>query len=169
MKAATNEKAERKKRAEEAALSRIPGMDDADGLRTLMSNAKDQDSTIVFNAAFRRLIDLLPGEAPGSADYDFWRSTFVYEELLAEQSGKKTAVTRVRQKVKRVGVDKTIEELATAKSDGDGFGILIKRGMPELTAEAVVVRHADRFSPGVVETAKSRLAAAGVAAFGEQP
>ncbi len=132
-----------------------------------MSNAKAQQSTIVFNAAFRRLIDLLPGEAPGSADYDFWRSTFVYEELLAERSGKKTLATRVRQKVKRVGVSKTIENLATTKVENGGLGILIERGMPELTAEAVVVRHPDRFSQGVVEAARLRLAAAETAALGE--
>ena len=156
----TNDKAERKQKAEAAALSRIPAMDDADSLRTLMSNARDQQSTIVFNAAFRRLIDLLPGEAPGSADYDFWRSTFVYEELLAERSGKKTAVTRVRQKVRRVGVSQTIEDLATETSDSGGFGTLIERGLPEMTAEAVMVRHADRFAPGAVEAARLRLAAA---------
>ena len=163
-----NEKAERKQRAEAAALARIPAMDDAYGLRILMGNAKDQQSTIVFNAAFRRLMDVLPGEAPGTVDHDFWRSTFVYEELLSEKNGKKTLASRIRQKVKRLGVSKTIEDLASAKSESDGFKMLIQRGMPELTAEAVVVRHADRFSPAVVEAARSRLAAAEAAVQDQQ-
>ena len=93
-----NEKAERKQRAEAAALARIPAMDDADGLRILMGNAKDQQSTIVFNAAFRRLMDVLPGEAPGTVDHDFWRSTFVYVEVLSEKKGMKTLASRSRQK-----------------------------------------------------------------------
>ena len=168
MKTTTNEKAERKQKAEAAALARIPAMDDADGLRILMGNAKDQQSTNVFNAAFRRLMDVLPGEAPGTVDHDFWRSTFVYEELLSEKNGKKTLASRIRQKVKRLGVSKTIEDLASAKSESDGFKMLIQRGMPELTAEAVVVRHADRFSPAVVEAARSRLAAAEAAVQDQQ-
>ena len=79
-----------------------------------------------------------------------------------------TENTRIRQKAKRLGVSKTIEDLASATSESDGFKMLIQRGMPELTAEAVVVRHADRFSPAVVEAARSRLAAAEAAVQDQQ-
>ncbi len=35
--------------------------------------------------------------------------------------------------------------------------MLIERGMPELTGEAIVVRHSDRFSDDVVAAARRRL------------
>ena len=40
--------------------------------------------------------------------------------------------------------------------------VLSKRGLPELTGEAVILRHTDLFDPEVIAAARTRLVAAGV-------
>jgi hypothetical protein len=40
--------------------------------------------------------------------------------------------------------------------------VSLDRGMPELTGEAVILRHTDLFDPEVVAAARTRLVAAGV-------
>lgn len=49
----------------------------------------------------------------------------------------------------------------SAKST-DGYVMLLERNMPELTGEAIVVRHAPQFSAEVVAAARRRLEAAGI-------
>jgi hypothetical protein len=44
----------------------------------------------------------------------------------------------------------------------DGFAMLLERNMPELTGEAIVLRHAHRFGADVVAAARRRLQAAGI-------
>jgi hypothetical protein len=40
--------------------------------------------------------------------------------------------------------------------------MLLERNLPELTGEAIILRHAERFEPFVVEAARNRLVKAGV-------
>lgn len=49
----------------------------------------------------------------------------------------------------------------SAKST-DGFTMLLERSMPELTGEAIVLRHARRFGAEAVAAARRRLEAAGI-------
>jgi hypothetical protein len=148
-------------RAEAAALRAIPDMKDPAGLRTLMQNARTRKSTVVYDAAFRRLAHLVPEEEAGTLDFDFWKTTLAYEQVLTEKNGRATRATRLRQKVARVGVTRTLEDLATATTASDGFDVLMARGMPELTAEAIVLQHRARFSEAAVEAAGRRLEASG--------
>jgi hypothetical protein len=71
-------------------------------------------------------------------------------------------VSRTRQKVARVGVEKTLIDWALGGNETDGFKMLLERDMPELTGEAVVLRHASQFEPPVVSAARQRLVDAGV-------
>lgn len=148
-------------RAEAAALRAIPEMKDPAGLRTLMQNARTRNATAVYDAAFRRLANLVPEQEAGTLDFDFWKTTLAYEQVLTEKNGRATRATRLRQKVARVGVTRTLEDLATATTASDGFDVLMARGMPELTAEAIVLQHRPRFSEAAVEAAGRRLEASG--------
>ena len=70
--------------------------------------------------------------------------------------------SRTRQKVKRVGVRKTVEDLALSKQASEGFRILTGHGLGDLTAEFLVLKHAGRFSTDAVAAARARLEAAAV-------
>lgn len=133
---------------------------DPDQLRQFMENAKRMEANEVYDAAFRKLTEILPEEAPGPLERDFWRSIHALEERLREERGKTVRLSRTRQKIARVGVHKTLTDLALSDTPSEGFGMLLERGMADLTAEAVVLRYPDAFEPQVVTAARTRLDAA---------
>lgn len=133
-----------------------------DKLRQLMANARRMKVKEVEDAAFRRLVEIMPEEQPGTVEHDFWRSIHSLEQVLTDERGKTIRLARTRQKLARVGVMQTLRDFALSKAPTQGFEMLIDRGMPELTGEAVVLRHRKLFEPEVVAAARFRLEAAGV-------
>ena len=55
-----------------------------------------------------------------------------------------------------------LEDWAFHKGTTQGFDILVEGGHPELTGEAIVVRHGGDFSPEAVSAARQRLIHAGI-------
>ncbi|HUV32974.1 MAG TPA: hypothetical protein VMW31_05330 [Devosiaceae bacterium] len=145
-----------------AALRAIETMQDAKALRAYMVNAKRLGADEVYQAAFRKLMSILPEEKPGSIEHDFWSTIHAFEQTLTEERGKTTRLTRTRQKVQRVGVKETPIGFATNATSIQGFDMLIERGFPELTGEAIVLKHRGQFSDEVVEAARNRLRRVGV-------
>jgi len=143
------------------ALAFIAKCDDAGKLRQLIKHAKAQGVTEVADAAFRRLIELVPAEKRGTVQHDFWRMVNAFEHLRTEQNGRTTRLARTRQKVARVGVLRVLEDWAVGKKT-EGYDILMGLGLPELTGEAIVLRHPTHFSASAVEKAGRRLEADGV-------
>lgn len=129
-------------------------------LRNLMANARKQGAQAVEDAAFRRLVAIVPEVEPGSLAHDFWTAIQAFELLLSQERGKTVRLSRTRQKVKRDGVALTLAEWATGKPT-EGFAMLNARGMLALSGEAVVLRHAADFDDAVVASARARLAAEG--------
>lgn len=134
---------------------------DIEQLKSIIKNAKAHHETAVVDAAFRKLISLVPAEQPGTVEHDFWQTVNAFEFSLTDERGKTTKLSRTRQKVARVGVKKTLIDWALGGSETDGFKMLLERGMPELTGEAIVLRHANQFETSVVTAARQRLLDAG--------
>jgi hypothetical protein len=147
---------------ERAALGRIPHMTDPARLRTLVANARTRGAAAVERAAFARLCAVQPEGEPGTMAHDVWSTIFATEELLRLERGRATRLTRTRQKIARDGEALTVTALTLSETAAQGFADLIARGHPELTFEAVVLRHPDAFSADVAEAARARLAGAGV-------
>ncbi|PZP29849.1 MAG: hypothetical protein DI613_11185 [Kocuria rhizophila] len=143
-------------------LASIAGSTDAGQLRRFRENAQRIGVTAVADAAFRRLIEVLPDQAPGSIEHDFWMTIHAFEEVLRDERGKTVRLSRTRQKIGRVGVKQTLIDFATSKAPTDGFNMLIERGLPELTGEALVLKHSEAFNPEVQSAARQRLEDAGV-------
>ena len=143
-------------------LALIAASEDEGKLRTWIANAQKEKQKDIEDAAFRRLIHILPKEAPGTVEHDFWRTIHAFEHMLSEERGKTTRLARTRQKVARVGEIATLRDWALGNKSTDGFTMLIERNMPELTGEAIVLRHDDRFEANVVAAARKRLEEAGV-------
>ncbi|MFT4793817.1 MAG: hypothetical protein ACI9ZM_001972 [Paracoccaceae bacterium] len=131
-------------------------------LRALMANARRKSVVDVYAAAFRRLTDIAPEEEPGTVEYDFWKGIAAVEQTLLEERGKAVRATRTRQMVRKHGVIGTLGKLVTAKADDDGFDQIMARDLPELTGEAVVIKHSSAFEPEIIAAARARLARAGV-------
>jgi len=146
----------------EKVIAIIQDSTDPDQLRRFMENAKRLKADTVYDVAFNRLIDILPEADPGTVEHDFWRTIHSFEQMLLEERGKTVRLSRTRQKITKVGVMKTLNDLALGKKPSEGFEMLMERGLPELTAEAVVLRHTDAFEEKVTAAARERLEGAGV-------
>lgn len=143
-------------------LEFVSTCDDPGKLRTIIKNARKRGVDVLADAAFRKLVSVLPSESPGTMEHDFWRTIHTFEYVLSEERGRTTRLTRTRQKVRRVGVVQTLIDWALDTKQTEGFRMLLERGMPELTGEAIVLRHPSRFDATVVSAASARLEASGV-------
>lgn len=143
-------------------LAIIAASEDESQLRRFMANAESEGAAEVRAAAFRRLVEIRPEAAPGTIEHDFWRTIFAFEEVLREERGKTVLLSRTRQKVKRAGVRQTLIDFAMSKRPTEGFTMLLERDMPELTGEAIILRHAAHFDEAVLRVARERLVSAGV-------
>ncbi|RWH58159.1 MAG: hypothetical protein EOQ83_26375 [Mesorhizobium sp.] len=143
-------------------LGLIDNCSDPERLTSWIKNARDKDEPRVADAAFRKLVSVLPKEKPGTVEHDFWQTIHAFEHVLSEERGKTTRLARTRQKVARVGEVQTLQDWAISAKSTDGFTMLLERNMPELTGEAIVLRHARRFSAQVVAAARQRLEMAGI-------
>jgi hypothetical protein len=133
-----------------------------DKLKNILANARKQGEKEVEDAAFRRLISVSPSQQPGTVEHDFWQTVYAFEDSLSHERGRTTLLARTRQKVSKVGVVQTLIDWALSSGPTQGFQMLLDRGMPELTGEAIVLRHPKRFDDAVRTAARKRLEAAGV-------
>lgn len=139
----------------------IARCEDPAQLKTMIANAKAKGEDEIALAAFRRLVLVSPSETPGTVEHDMWQTIFAFEHLLKEERGKTTLLARTRQKISRVGVIQTLKDWADAKQETEGFRMLLERGLPELTGEAIVLRHPQLFPHRAIDAARARLTAAG--------
>ena len=145
--------------AERSALAMIEKLEDPARLRNLVENARRTGSKLVEAAAFRRLCRVQPANAPDTLEHDLWQSIHALEEMLRDERGRTVRLSRTRQKIARDGEAKTAADLALKPTPSEGFAMLLERGHPELSFEAVVLRHPDAFDDDVRRAAATRLAA----------
>ncbi len=142
-------------------LNIIAICDDEKKLRNWISNANREKVKEVEDAARRRLIEVRAlkdiDDPNDPIVLDFWKSITALENELSEERGKTTRLSRTRQKIARVGVEKTLADLALQGQPSDGYHLLKARGMLDLSAEAVVLRYPKRFAREVLDAARLRL------------
>jgi hypothetical protein len=149
-------------RGQEQMIEYASGCNDPDKLKAIIKNARKFGAKPLAEVAFRRLISILPAEKPGTVEHDFWRTVHAFEHILTEERGKTTRLARTRQKAARVGVRQTLCDWALDDKATDGFSMLLERHMPELTGEAIVLRHSRHFDAAVMAAARKRLEKAGI-------
>jgi len=145
---------------EQKMIDFVATCDDPDKLRTMAANAERLGASALKEAAKRRLFAILPSEQPGTLEYEVWRSIYALEDALREERGKTVLLARTRQKIKREGERKCVEDLVLG-SESDGFKMLKDRDMLDLAFEAVALQFQSQFSDEVLEAARLRLEAAG--------
>ncbi len=149
--------------ATKRSLEFIATCDDPKKLRQIAANAGRQENAEVREAARRRLYSVLPSEAPGTLEYDVWQSIHALEDTLTDERGKTIRLARTRQKIGRDKEVRAVADLILKASASEGFHMLVERELPQLTFEAVALRHPDRFEANVLEAARLRLSKAGIA------
>lgn len=142
-------------------LEVIISCDDEAKLRNWIANANREGVEEVEDAARRRLIEVRAAKDIDDPNdpivHDFWRSITALEHALSDERCKTIRLSRTRQKIARVGVEKTLTDLTLQTQPSDGYHLLRARGMLDLSAEAVVLRFPERFEQNVLEAAQHRL------------
>jgi hypothetical protein len=131
-------------------------------VRNLLANAQRAGRDDLVFACQVRLAKLEGAKYETPIEREFWAAISAAEEIATQRNGRTTRLNRTRQKVARVGIMKCLEDWAFQKGMTQGFDILVQGGHPELTGEAIVVRHAEDFSDDAVQAAKKRLTDFGI-------
>lgn len=144
---------------ETRALARIESTTDQDALRQIAINARGKSES-VERAALRRLAAVAARHAPGTVEHDCWAMVHAVEELRRLNGRKVSRMNRMRPKIEREGEIAALEYCALNQTEG--FAEVMDYGTPELTAEAIVLRHRGHFSQAAIAAARTRLGQAGI-------
>ena len=139
------------------ALNGIERMDDPTRLRNLIANATRMERPVVRDAAFRRLAAVQSDAVEGTVEDALWQAIHAVEEVKRERSGKTIRLSYLRRDIEKLGIVPAIDKLVSKPGPSERYDELTARGMPELTAEAVVLRFADEFSEDAVARSRERL------------
>ncbi|MBB5986293.1 hypothetical protein [Sphingobium lignivorans] len=142
------------------ALRIIDRCTDPKQLERIAENAFRHGQDSVRHAALLKLYAVSPAAEPRTLKHDVWQSVFALEGALKDERGKTVLLSRTRQKIKRDGEHRTVADLVLGKV-ADGFLMLVERGMPQLTFEAVALHYPEEFDEEVLSAADARLQAAG--------
>ena len=137
-------------------------LDDPVKLRVLMANARGHGREDIAFGCQTRIAELYGQQFEAGIEREFWIAVAVAEEIVTIKNKRTTKLSRARQKVTKVGVFKTVSDLASSTNVSEGFHILIGGGRPELTADAIVLRHRDKFDESTVSAATKKLLDANV-------
>lgn len=135
---------------------------DRDKLRNWMKNAKRLGRDDVYRTALRQLCKIEGRDIDDPLDAEFAIVMRALEEALTEEAGKTKRLNRTRQKLDRVGVRKTLGDLALKTQPSLGFVKLVEFNMADVSAEALILKYRDQFEPHVVEAARKRLTEHGI-------
>jgi hypothetical protein len=131
-----------------------------DDCRRVMMRAREQKREDLYSLAFKRQCEIAGSERDDPSDplvRRFFETLAAYEQLLSEKNHSNTVAARTRQKIANKGVHQSLIEWTRNKIETNGFQLLLAAGMPEYTAEYIVVEFGGRFPHDVVELAMERL------------
>lgn len=135
---------------------------DPEKVRQLLANAKRLGRDDIVLKCQLRLVELAGQNYDEDIEREFWMAVTAAEEFKTAQNGKTTRLSRTRQKYTRVGAVACITDWAVSEKVTEGFRILIDAGRPDLTGEAIAIRHSDRFPQQAVASARKKLEDHGV-------
>ena len=144
---------------ETRALALIAALTEVEKVRAISRNARGK-SELVELAALRKIATLEAQGEPGTVENDCWRMILAVEEIRRRVRGKRSPMNRLRPKIEREGERAALEYLALNESDG--FKEVLQYGVPELSAEVIVIHHGEpTFTSKAVDAARHRLSEAG--------
>lgn len=136
--------------------------DDPGRLRRIIQNAERLGRPDLVLACQARIAELAGQEFDEPIECEFWEAVTMAEEMRSLANGKTTRLTRTRQKHRRDGALKSIEDLVAKPDPAAGFDILVDASRADLTFEAIALRHPESFAEETLEAARSKLTETGV-------
>ena len=145
---------------EKKALDRLGTQTSVDDVQKVMRNARNT-SIVVYRAAFKRLVELSTLGASDPVARACWKMVHTIEQIRRENRRKVWRMNRLRPKIEREGAKAALAYCAM--SETDGFTEVLEYGLPEYTAEAIILGYPAEFSdPELQKSAMKRLKEAGI-------
>ena len=85
-------------------------------------------------------------------------AVYAYEAVLTEMRGKKTRASRTWQMIRRRGIIGAVEQAVTREDDLQGYKMLVRMGLNEMSFEEVVLQHPSFFSSSAIKQCQERIA-----------
>lgn len=127
----------------------------------ILKRAKSEKNLDLINRCIRQRAILEGREHDDPLLAELWTAVNALEAARTEEAGKTIRLSRTRQVMAKKSAHEILSGWALAKSETDGFSMLKDRAMLDLSGEAIILRHAERFDEEIVEAARSRLKSAG--------
>ncbi len=144
---------------EQRALEQIAVSTSVDNLRARLKNARGK-SQVVYRATLDRLARVSAGNVDDPVARACWEMVYTIEEIRRESGRKVWRMHRLRPKIEREGEIAALDYCA--RNETDGFDEVLGYGLPQLTAEAIVLRYRENFADETLRAARDRLSGAGV-------
>jgi len=124
----------------------------------LAINVQDRNPDLAREAR-RRAVELRAAShgIKSAVELALLKAVYAYEEVLSEKHKRRTRATYTWRMIDRRGIIAAAERAVNKKSEAKGYKLLVEMGLHDLTFEAVIVSHPDKFSQEVVARAKARL------------
>jgi hypothetical protein len=137
---------------------------DPEKLRKLMANAVRLGYDDLAFGCQMRIAELV-GATHNEDEIEraFWTGLAAAEEFRTADNGRVTRLVKIRSKHRRVGALRVLADQMMEAGISDGFEKLVAHGRSDLTGEAIVLRHEERFTVDVVNAARKKLMDHGVA------
>ena len=137
---------------------------DPEKLRKLMANAVRLGYDDLAFGCQMRIAELVGAtHNEDEIEREFWTGLAAAEEFRTADNGRVTRLVKIRSKHRRVGALRVLADQMMEAGISDGFEKLVARGRSDLTGEAIVLRHEERFTVDVVNAARKKLMDHGVA------
>lgn len=140
----------------------IADCEDRQKLDAFAKNAEAKCQNELRDAALQKMWKLAGLNFSDPLDRDFHAMLAAYEHFLLEKHGRNLKAAYTRRALANKGVIGTLKDWAAAAKPTEGFKRLVDAKLSYFTGECVIVRHANRFPPETVESARQRLADFGV-------
>ncbi|MDF2983432.1 MAG: hypothetical protein K0Q69_3204 [Devosia sp.] len=131
-------------------------------LRKLLFNARRLGHHDYAFQIQMRIAELAGLPFSDALEREFWTAVSYVEEVKTEATGKTTRLSGTRTKHKKYGTIRCLGDWAMDPNPSEGLGSLVEHKRAELSGEAIVLRHADKFPAEAVASAAAKLAALGV-------
>jgi hypothetical protein len=123
---------------------------------------KNQAAWEALNPAYTKRWTMVADKnaEPGTIEWKLWFALAAYESVLTRKNRltkKTTYAARLRQKIKRVGILKTVSDAVRNGPNSPGFQVLADWRRLDASFEKVVVTNPQHFPNDLVDQAKASL------------
>lgn len=135
---------------------------DPDKLRKLMANAVRLGYDDLAFGCQMRIAQLAGNAHADPVERAFFTGLVAAEEFRTADNGRSTKLINIRARHKKFGAVRVLSDIMMTPELSEGFAKFVAHKRSDLTGEAIVLNHEDKFTVDVVNAARKKLMDQGV-------